>query len=121
MQKLSMRYKPEVKARIIAAAAAARAAGKRWREAHAAAQGAGFRGNIDNLMKLMTRKAGKVGRPRLPANAAAPAAAPRKRGRPPKAAAPATPALDPVAANYLFSAIGKAIAELERLRRQYAK
>ena len=53
------RYKPEVKAKIIEASTAARAAGKPWKDAHVAAQQAGYKGNVDNLMKMMARKTDK--------------------------------------------------------------
>lgn len=111
MARARKRYKPAVKARMIEAAAAARSAGKPWKEAHAEAQKAGYKGNVDALMQMMAkRKAKSVGAPVA-----------RKRGRPPKVAAPAVPALDPVAAQYLVSAIDKAVAELQELRRQYQR
>lgn len=191
MPRARKRYKPEIKARIIEAATAARAAGKPWKDAHVAAQQAGYKGNVDNLMKMIVRKAKKAApakktapspaapgiarnydaatkaaivkaalearkegkkwpealvaakaagyrgglislmlfvkgagkaarRPGRPAKAA-PAPA-KKRGRPAKAKAPApvVTALDPVAAQYLVSAIDKAIAELQKLRKVYA-
>jgi hypothetical protein len=111
-----MRYKPAVKAKIFEAATAARAAGKTWKDAHAAAQQAGYKGNVDALMQMMAKKKAK---------AAAPAPA-KKLGRPAKikvavSAAQAVSALDPVAAQYLVGAIDNAIAELQTLRKRYAR
>ncbi|MCY3022212.1 MAG: hypothetical protein NTW87_24640 [Planctomycetota bacterium] len=113
MARARKRYKPEIKAKIIEAAMAARAAGKPWKEAHVAARQAGYRGNVDALMQMMAKRKAKR---------AAPAPA-KKRGRPPKAKAPAptVTGLDPVASQYLVSAIDKAVAELQRLRQQYAR
>ena len=113
MPKARKRYKPEVKAKIVEAAAAARAEDKPWKDAHIAAQKLGYKGNVGALMQMMAKKKAKKAGP-------APA---RKPGRPAKAKAPA-PAfttLDPVAAQYLVSAIDKAIAELQKLRQQYTQ
>jgi hypothetical protein len=127
MPKARKRYKPEVKAKIVEAAATARAADKPWKDAHIAAQKLGYKGNVGALMQMMAKqKAKKVAparKPGRPAKATAVAPAPKKRGRPAKAkvAAPAIPALDPVAAQYLVSAIDKAIAELQKLRQQYTQ
>ena len=110
MAKKRMRYKPEVKAKIIDAATAVRAAGKYWKDAHAAAQAVGYKGNVDALMQMMAKKKRAI--------SVAPGA--KKRGRPAKVQAPAVPALDPVAAQYLVGAIDKAIGELQTLRKQYA-
>ena len=113
MPRARLRYKPEVKARFIEVATAARAAGKPWKDAHVAAQQVGYKGNVDALMQMIAQRKAKK---------AAPAPA-KKRGRPTKAKAPAptVTALDPVAAQYLVSAIDKAVAELQKLRRQYAR
>jgi len=110
MARARKRYKPAVKAKIVEAAAAARAAGKPWKAAYAAAQKIGYKGSVGALTKMMGTEKTK---------AAAPAQ--KKRGRPPKVAAPAVPALDPVAAQYLVSAIDKAVAELQTLRKLYAR
>jgi len=114
MSKRGRRYSADTKARIAEAVAEARKTGT-WKDAHAAAQKAGYKGNVDALMQMMARKA---------ARNAAPA---RKPGRLAKAkapvapACPAVPALDPVAAQYLCVSIDKAIAELQKLRKMYAR
>ncbi|MCY3018742.1 MAG: hypothetical protein NTW87_06905 [Planctomycetota bacterium] len=115
--KAKRNYDAATKAAIVKAAIAARKAGKKWPEALVAAKAAGYRGGLVSLM-LFVKAARKQGRP---AKATIAAPAPKKRGRPPKVAAPAVPALDPVAAQYLVSAIDKAVAELEKLRQQYAR
>ena len=123
MPKARKRYKPDVKAKIVEAAAAARAEDKPWKDAHIAAQKLGYKGNVGALMQMMAKKVAAARKPGRPAKAASAAPAPKKRGTPAKVtvAAPTVPALDPVAAQYLVSAIDKAIAELQKLRQQYAR
>jgi hypothetical protein len=104
------RYSAETKAKIAEAVAEARKTGS-WKDAHGAAQKVGYKGNVDALMQMMARKKAKK-----PAPAKA-----KKRGRPAKAPVAAAPALDPVAAQYLCGSIDKAVAELQRLRKLYAK
>ena len=114
-------YDAVTKAAIVKAARAARNAGKKWPDALVAAKAAGYRGGLVSLILFVKAAAKAVKQPGRPAKTALVASAPKKRGRPPKVAAPAVPALDPVAANYLVSAIDKAIAELQKLRGQYAR
>jgi hypothetical protein len=82
-------YKPKVKAAIIEAVQAARKAKKTWPEAHAAAKEAGFKGRVQNLMRMVNRAGVKVAkrRGRKPGRkpAAVPTQAKRGPGRPPKA------------------------------------
>jgi hypothetical protein len=105
--KRHIRYSSEAKAKITEAVAAARKTGT-WKDAHAAAQKVGYKGRLDALMQFIAKKG-----------------APKKRlGRPAKVKVPTpavAPALDPVAAQYLVGAIDKAVAELQKLRKQYAK
>ena len=111
-------YDAKTKAAIIKATVAARNAGKKWPEALVAAKAAGYKGGQISLGLFVKAAAKAARKPGRPAKAVAPVA--KKRGRPAKVVAPAVPALDPVAANYLASAIDKAIGELQKLRQQYA-
>jgi len=139
MPKARIQYSPETKAKIIEAVIRARKTGS-WKDAHAAAQGVGYTGSVDSLVKMMAyekkaakkaasakkaapadpKPAPKKQKPKASPKPKAKPAAAKKRGRPAKIAAPAVPALDPVAANYLAGAIDKAIGELQKLRQQYA-
>jgi hypothetical protein len=69
------RYSPKVKAKFIAAASAARSAGKPWAVAFSAAREAGYKGSLQGITKLL-RDAGKTGK-------AAGKAAGKRRGRKP--------------------------------------
>lgn len=111
-------YDAKTRAAIIKATVAARNAGKKWPEALVAAKAAGYKGGQISLGLFVKAAAKAARKPGRPAKAVAPVA--KKRGRPAKVVAPAVPALDPVAANYLASAIDKAIGELQKLRQQYA-
>ena len=102
MAKRRIRYSAETKVKIAETVAATRKTGT-WKDAHAAAQKIGYKGNVAALMQMMARKG-------------APA---KKLGRPAKAKA--APALDPVAAQYLCASIDKAISELQKLRKLYAR
>jgi len=110
MAKKRIRYSAETKVKIAETVAAARKTGT-WKDAHAAAQKIGYKGSLDALMQMMAKRVKK----------GAPA---KKLGRPAKVkapVAPAAPALDPVAAQYLRTSIDTAIAELQKLRKLYAK
>jgi hypothetical protein len=110
MAKKRIRYNADTKAKIAEAVIQARKTGS-WKDAHVAAQQAGYKGNVDALMQMMAKKKAKK---------AAPAPA-RKPGQPAKTPVAAAPALDPVAAQYLVGAIDKAVGELQKLRKLYAR
>jgi hypothetical protein len=68
------RYDPKTKDSIIKAATEVRAAGKTWREAHAASKAAGYKGSLDALdvmIRNTKKKAGKAKPKAVPAKAAA--------------------------------------------------
>jgi len=67
-RKAFKRYKPQIKAAIVAAAVAARKAGKTWAEAFLAGKEAGYRGSLAGLEQLVRYASRKK---------------PRRRGRPP--------------------------------------
>jgi hypothetical protein len=82
-------YKPAVKAAIISAVQEARKAKKTWAEAYAAAKEAGFKGRVQNLMRMVKRAGVEVSRRRGRKPGRKPIKAPtqakRGPGRPPKA------------------------------------
>src|SRR5688572_9830547 len=57
-------YDPAVKKRIIAATQSARSGGKSWKEAFAAAKGAGYKGTQGGLVQMMLSASGKKARPK---------------------------------------------------------
>jgi len=56
-------YKPQVKAKIVETTKAARAEGKKWKQAHEEAKGVGYKGSLAALVGMLRdveRAAGKV-------------------------------------------------------------
>ena len=75
-----MRYDPKTKTSILKAATEVRAAGKTWREAHAAAKASGYKGSLDALdvmIRNAKKKDGKA-KPKAAAAAARASAVPTK-------------------------------------------
>ena len=55
-----IRYEPQVKAAILAAVQDSRKSGKPWADALAAAQHAGYKGNVDGLTQFVRNSAAKT-------------------------------------------------------------
>jgi hypothetical protein len=125
-------YAPNVKAKFIAAASAARSAGKPWAVAFSAAREAGYNGSLPGIMQMLRglkAKSGKAGRKlgrkpgRKPGRKAivkaVPIAAKRGPGRPPKVNAE-TGGIEALVSKVVSERVGaileKAIAALEELR-----
>ena len=116
MRKAPKRYSATAKRTIVATVLKARETGS-WKDALAAAQKVGYRGGQASLEEMFRKWRGGKAKAK-PVRASKAKAAPAAAAV--KAPAPAV-TLDPVAAQYLTSAIDKAIGELQRLRKQYAR
>ena len=63
------RYKPAIKAKIVETTKAARAEGKKWKQAHEEAKGVGYKGSLAALVGMLrdvekaTGKVKKTGKP----------------------------------------------------------
>jgi hypothetical protein len=120
-------YKPAVKAAIISAVQEARKAKKTWAEAHAAAMEAGFKGRVQNLMRMINRAGVKVAKRRGRKPGRKPAAAPiqkRGPGRPrkakvgrPKGVGSIEAMIERLVIERVRGVLDRAIAVLERAKR----
>jgi len=118
MRKAPKRYSVTAKRTIVATVVKARETGS-WKDALAAAQKVGYRGGQASLEEMFRQWRGGKAKAK-PVRASKAKAAPAKIAYTAPALATAV-MLDPVAAQYLTSAIDKAIGELQRLRKQYAR